>query len=428
MEIKIPYGNSFQEFIPKDPTKVTVLESQELSPVKNEEEAIKESLLNPIGTERLSKIIKSKDVIISIVVNDITRLSPSKNFLNALMEELRIAGVSEENIRVFIATGTHKGNTKEELELMIGKENLERFLVENHDCQDESKLEFIGKTKDNFPIVINKTVAESDIRILTGIIVPHHTAGFSGGRKSILPGVAGFDTIKFHHSLPIRPYYPAMGIMEGNPFHEISLEVAKRVGVDFILNVVQNSKKETIAVVAGDLEKAHKVGVDLCRKNSEIKLKEKAEIVVTSPGGFPRDINLYQSQKAVSVAERVVKEKGVIILVAECQKGIKKGNFLEWMLAAKNPKEVVDRFKKEGFSVGSNKAFMFARALMNSKIIIVTKNIEEGVLNNMFMERASSLDEAINRALEYCGTDSKIYCLPSAINLIPNIKDSHDHN
>jgi len=428
MKITIPYGNSFQEFIPKDFNKITIFEPHETPAVKDEKETIKKSLLNPIGTQRLSKMIKSKKSTVAIIVNDITRPTPSENFLNALMEELNIAGINKENIRIVIATGSHRPNTKEELALMIGKENLRRFYVENHNCQQKSKLKYIGKIRNNLPIVINKTVAESDIRILTGVIAPHHTAGFSGGRKSILPGVAGFDTLKIHHSLPIRPYYPAMGIMRGNPFHEISLEVAKKVGVDFILNAVQNSKKETIAVVAGDLEHAHEVGVDLCRKNSEIKVKGKAEIVVTSPGGFPRDINLYQSQKAVSVAERVVKDEGVIILVAECQKGVEKGNFLEWMLAAKEPKEVIDRFLKEGYSVGSNKAFMFARALMKSKIIVVTDNISEEILNEMFMEKATSLDEAINKALKYCGENSKIYCLPKAINIIPNMEDNHDNH
>jgi len=430
MEIKIPHGKSFQKFVPGDFSKITVLESQELPSVRDEEKAIKDSLQNPIGTKRLSSIANLKDAIISIVVNDITRPSPTKLFLNTLVEELKIGGASEKNIRVVVATGCHRGNTKEELELMIGKENVERFYVENHICNDENKLEYIGETNCGCPIVINKTVAKSDVRILTGVIVPHHSAGFSGGRKSIVPGVAGIDTLKRHHSMPIRPYNPAMGFMEENPFHKISLEIAKKLGVNFILNVVQNSKKETIAAVAGDLEKAHKAGVDISRKNSEIKIKERAEIVVTSPGGFPRDINLYQSQKAVSVAERVVKENGVIILVANCQEGIKKGDFLDWMLSAKNPKEIIDRFLEEGYTLtGSHKAFLFARALVNKKIIVVTENIEEDVLNKMFMERATSLEEAISMALEYCGSHSKIYCLPKAINLIPIIEgDSHDNN
>ena len=206
MKITIPYGNSFQEFIPKDFNKITILEPHKTPAVKDEKEAIKKSLLNPIGTQRLSKMIKSKKSTVAIIVNDITRPTPSENFLNALMEELNIAGIKKENIRILIATGTHRPNTKEEIASMIGKENLRRFYVENHDCQQKSKLKYIGKTKNNLPIVINKIVAESDIRILTGIIVPHHTAGFSGGRKSILPGVAGFDTIKFHHSLPIREF------------------------------------------------------------------------------------------------------------------------------------------------------------------------------------------------------------------------------
>jgi len=427
VKVTIPYGNSFQEFILKDFNKITIFEPHETPAVKDEKEAIKNSLLNPIGSQRLSKMIKSKKSTVAIIVNDITRPTPSESFLNALMEELNIAGINEDNIRVIIATGSHRPNTKEELSSMIGKENLKRFYVENHDCQQESKLKYIGKTKNNLPIVINKTVAESDIRILTGVIAPHHTAGFSGGRKSILPGVAGFNTLKIHHSLPIRPYYPAMGMMTKNPFHEISLEVAKKVGVDFILNAVQNSKKETIAVVAGDLEHAHEIGVNLCRKNSEIKVEGQAEIVITSPGGFPRDINLYQSQKAVSVAEKLTKDKGVIILVAECQKGVEKGNFLEWMLEAKEPKEVIDRFIEEGYSIGSNKAFMFARALSKNKIIVVTDNISEEILNKMFMEKASSLDEAVNTALKYCGKDSKIYCLPKAINIIPKVEDNNDN-
>lgn len=422
MKIKIPYGKKVQQAAIDKKNFLGIIQSKKCISVRNEREEVKKALLNPIGSPNLENIVKCKKNKIVIVINDITRPTPGKVLIDALMEELQNIGINYENIKLIVATGSHRANTIAELEMMIGKENVKRFKIENHCCTDENNIKYIGNTKRGMPIYINKIVAEADIKILTGVIVPHHTAGFSGGRKSIIPGVASLNTLKIHHSFPIRLYEPSMGNMDSNPFHQEALEAAKMVGVDFILNVVQNSKKETIAVVAGDLEAAHKKGVEICRKISEVEIPEIADIVVTSPGGFPRDINLYQSQKAVSVAEKIVKKGGVIILVAECKNGIGGSNFTEWMKQANSPKEVIERFKKEGFLVGSNKAFMFARALTKSKIIVLTDNISKKYLNDMFMLKAKSLTEAVNMASKIKGKDSKILFLPNAIGLIPKLK------
>lgn len=419
MKIKIPYGETYQQAIIKKKNVLGIIQSKDGVQVSNEKKEVKKALMSPIESSELKSIVKFKDKEVVIVINDITRPTPTKILINAITNELKEVGIDDNNIQLVVATGSHRPNNKRELEMMIGKENVERFKIENHCCTDENNLKYIGTTKRGMPVYINKTVAEADIKILTGVIVPHHTAGFSGGRKSIIPGVAGFNTLKIHHSLPIRPYNPAMGEIDLNPFHQEALEAAKMVGVDFILNVVQNSRKETVAVVAGDLEAAHKKGVEISRKISEVEIPELADIVVTSPGGYPRDINLYQSQKAVSVAEKVVKEDGVIILVSECRKDIEKSDFLIWMKEALSPEEIIVRFKKEGYSVGSNKAFMFARAIIKNQIIVVTKNISEEMLNSMFMQKATSLNEAIEKAFKIRGETSKVIFLPNAISVIP---------
>jgi len=419
MKIKIPYGETYQQAIIKKKNVLGIIQLKDGVQVSNEKKEVKKALMSPIESSELKSIVKFKDKKIVIVINDITRPTPTKILINAITNELKEVGIDDNNIQLVVATGSHRPNNKKELEMMIGKENVERFKIENHCCTDENNLKYIGTTKRGMPVYINKTVAEADIKILTGVIVPHHTAGFSGGRKSIIPGVAGFNTLKIHHSLPIRPYNPAMGEIDLNPFHQEALEAAKMVGVDFILNVVQNSRKETVAVVAGDLEAAHKKGVEISRKISEVEIPELADIVVTSPGGYPRDINLYQSQKAVSVAEKVVKEDGVIILVSECRKDIEKNDFLIWMKQALSPEEIIIRFKKEGYSVGSNKAFMFARAIIKNQIIVVTKNISEEMLNSMFMQKATSLNEAIEKAFKIRGETSKVIFLPNAISVIP---------
>ncbi len=418
MRIKIPYGKSSQEVNISEKKLLGVLTSKNVTSVKSERLAIKKAIENPIGTKNLMEMVKASDKVV-IVINDITRPGPTRIMVEEIAAQLQKVGIKNKNIKLVVATGSHKTNNLKELEMMVGKELVERFEIENHECEDDNTLKYVGTTERGIPLYLNKTVVEADIRILTGVIVPHHSAGFSGGRKSILPGVAGIKTLKIHHSLPIRPYEPSMGRMYGNAFHEEAVSAAKMVGVDFIVNIVQNYKKETISVVAGDLVQAHEEGVKLSLQSCSVKLLRKADIVITSPGGYPRDINLYQAQKAVSVAENVVKEGGVIILVAECPEGIERNDFLLWMKAASNPLEVVERFRKEGYSVGSNKAFMFSRALLKCKIIVVTDKMPEKELKTLFLQKATSLEEAYVKACKIIGKEGETIVLPNASTIIP---------
>jgi len=192
---------------------------------------------------------------------------------------------------------------------MVGKDLASRLRILNHDCTDTENLTFVGETDRGRPVWVNSLITKAAVKILTGIITPHHAAGYGGGRKSVMPGVAGFDTLQQHHSFPIRPYEPASGRMKGNIFHEEAVKVARMVGVDFILNVVKTTDGQVVKAVAGELEVAHEHGVAVCEKSWRLELPHRYDVAIVTPGGYPRDINLHQSQKAISSAEMVIEHE-----------------------------------------------------------------------------------------------------------------------
>jgi nickel-dependent lactate racemase len=405
--IKIPEANYMATLMPK------------YRPgIKDEAEEIKKALAHPVGTRRLREIAQGKKNAV-IVVNDITRPTATYKLLPPLLQELKAAGIKEDKITFLVATGTHRDNMKEELEAMLGKHILEHFKVLNHHCQDEKIMVDLGKTKDGIPVVINRLFWEAEVKVLTATIAPHQAAGFSGGRKSVLPGLASLTTLKQHHGYHMRSEKPAMGWVEENKFHENALEAAKMAKVDFILNTVQNQHKEITQVVAGDVEKAWQEGVRSSRKIYEVKVPHPVEIVITSPGGFPKDIDLYQSQKSMAAAEMAVKDGGTVILPAECQDGIGARGFYEWMSAASCPQEVIDRFIREGYSLGASKAWLFSRCLKRADLILVSRNIEDKILKQMFTKRADTVEEAVEVALAKHGRNAEIILMRNGSDMIP---------
>ena len=418
-EIVVPYGKCFQKANVDDDINIEFIDFAGEDNLKEEVEMLKNAMDNPIGSPRLEEMVSVEDKVL-IVVNDHTRPGPNKIIAKELTERLLSKGLSNEQIKFIIATGSHRKTTNEELENILGKEITKEYEIIIHQCKEEDSLVYIGESKYDVPIYVNKALKECTFCIVTGLISPHHSAGYSGGRKSIVPGLAGFETLKIHHSLPIRPYEPAMGFIYGNPFHEVALDVAQKVNTRFMVNAVQNPHKQNIAFVAGDLVQAHIKGVDICKEISEMSLEEKADIVVATPGGHPRDRNLYQAQKALSVAEMIGNPNCTFILVAESKDGYGEGVLREWLEAANNPQEVVDRFKEEGYDVGSNKAFMFARAMLKGEIIVVSEYLNEAELGKMMLSGAPNLQEAIDRALEK-KRPNKISVLPNAVNIIPKI-------
>ncbi len=340
--------------------------------------------------------------------------------LAGILEELRIAGIPETAVTVVIATGNHRPNTPDEIARMIGEEHAKTLRVINHACEDDSVLTRISAPGVDIPIRVNSHVARASVRILTGLIAPHQAAGYSGGRKSLTPGVAALETIAKQHSFPIRPYDPAMGWMKGNPFHEVAITVARTVGIDFIVNVVKNCRGEVVHAVAGGLEAAHEAGVAVCEQSWVTTFPRKYDVVIVTPGGFPRDIDLHQAQKAMSTAELVTADGGVIVLLAECADGI--GKFAAWLKGAKSPQDVIERFTREGFTrEHSSKAFMCARALAKHPVVVCCSGISQADMEAMFFRHAATAQEAVDAAVQIKGTRGSVLVLPYAVDCVPKV-------
>jgi lactate racemase len=418
---RIPYGKGEIEIqIPKK-NFVAALMPQYKPGLKDEAGAVRKALDSPIGTRRLKEIARGRKSAV-IVVNDITRPTATYRLLPHLIQELKDAGMKEDQIQFLVATGTHRDNTREELEGMLGKDIVQRFKVVNHHCQDDRIMVDLGKTSGGIPVVINRLFWEAELKITTATIAPHQGAGFSGGRKSVLPGIASLATLKQHHGFSMRSDKPAMGWVEGNQFHENALEAAKMAKTDFILNTVQNHRKEITQVVAGDVEKAWLEGVKASREIFEVQVPQPADIVITTPGGFPKDIDLYQSQKSMASSELVVKEGGTVILVAECKDGVGAHGFYEWMSAATCPQDVIDRFIREGYSIGASKAWLFSRCLKRSDLIVVSKHMDDQTLKEMFTRRADTFDRAIQMALAKQGENAQVILLKNGSDMIPRFE------
>ncbi len=396
MKVDLPYGTA--SVTVELPDHAHVIIPEDLPGVTDTRAEIRRALDSPIGCARLTQLAKGKNDVV-IVINDITRPASSDLMLEELLQDLAICGIKEDKVTVVIASGNHRANTAEEIKEMIGAGLALRLNVVNHDCNDKHNLTSLGQTDTGLPVWINTLVTKASFKILTGLITPHHSAGYSGGRKSILPGVAGLKTLNQHHSFPIRPYHPAFGWMKGNIFHEEAVKGARMVGVDFILNVVKNSSGQVAEAVAGELELAHEHGVSTCEESWRLDVPHQYDVVIVSPGGYPRDIDLHQSQKAMSAAEMVVAKEGVIVLVAECRDGI--GKYADWLKQAKTPREVIKRFEYEGFTKDhSSKAFMCARALEQHTVNFYCSAIGPGELEQMFFKPAASPQDAIIKALK----------------------------
>lgn len=415
--IRVPYGNTEQVAEVPAGIPVEVIDPPACTPAAPLESLLDQAMDRPIGSDRLESLVSVDDVV-SIVVNDHTRPGPNVQIMKAVVRRLEAAGISDDRITVVFATGSHRKPTYDEMESIIGPEYVRRFRTVAHDCRDTASLVRVGVTQSGLPVCINRAVAESTFCILTGLIAPHHSAGYSGGRKSIVPGVAGLDCLRIHHSFPIRPYDPVMGWIYGNPFHETAFEAARMAPVKFIVNAVQDPHKAFFAFVAGDLDLAHRAGVELCRQVSEVRIGGRADIIVASPGGYPRDRDLYQAQKALSVAELLGTDDCSFILTAECADGIGNRTFQDWMVEAETPQEILERFAMTGFDAGNNKAFNYARALTKGRVIIVSHRLDPNLLKSMLLEAAPDLPTALSMA-SAGKTPNRVLVIPRAVNIVP---------
>jgi len=416
--IMLKYGNKKITVNLADKNISGVLSANKTMPLKNPVSKLEELLERPINIDgSLDGIVKhKKPKRILIIVNDITRPTPYNIILPPLLVKLEEAGVKKEDITFMIATGAHRGNTRDENIEIFGEELVSSsYNFINHSCDDN--FIDLGRLASGNRLLINSIIRKVDFIITTGVIVPHYIAGFSGGRKSILPGICGKETIENNHSNMVNPNAITGNLME-NPVHEEMIEAAQRVGVDFNINVVTDESGDIVDIVAGELEGSWKKGVEICKNTYFVPIKQKSEVVIVSAGGYPKDINVYQAQKALDNAYQAVKPGGTIVLIAECIEGI--GNTIcdNWIEEANSIEDIEERLKKH-FVLGGHKAYAIAKVAKEAEIIFISSLKEEKV-KKLFMKPMENIDSAINYVRKKHGDNFKSYIIPSASTLVPS--------
>ncbi|MHB1419476.1 MAG: nickel-dependent malate racemase, LarAH6 family [Bacillota bacterium] len=418
MELRLKYGKSEVEAVIPDKNVAYNVEPKEFSGVPDPLQAVRQAVQNPIGCPRIGEIVaQKKPKSVAIVVNDVTRPTPYEYMLPPIMEELHGAGIKAEQITFVVATGIHRGNTLEENRKIFTSAIVDRYHFVNHDCQGD--LASVGNLPDGTELKINREVAEADMVITTGLIQLHYFAGYSGGRKSILPGIVGKDMITSNHALMTEPG-ATTGCYKKNPVHWIMMEAARKVGVDFIVNVVTNSNKEIVMVAAGDLEQAWLTGVKVCEEMSVVKIPDQVDVVIASAGGSPKDMNVYQAQKALENAEGTVKKGGTIILVAQCVEGYGEDTFEEWVRSARKLEDIFERFNRE-FVLGGHKAFAIAKVLVEKQVIMVS-DLSHDDTEELFFTYAADLQKALEYVAKKHGPDYKAIVMPEAGLVLPVIE------
>jgi len=388
--------------------------------------AIRNAINNPIGSPALKNIIHQRKPLnhVCIVVSDATRPVPSHLILQALIKELNEHGVSDNQILILIATGLHRSCRESELKRIIGKQIQERIEIIGHIATNKDELVYLGTSNDGVPIWINKHYYKADLKIITGYVEPHFFAGFSGGRKSVIPGIAGQQTIQGNHSAEnIASPSARFGIYEENPIHKNSMEITKKVGVDFTINVCINQNHQINKVAAGNLEDAHKYLINFQKKKIFKKIDELYDIVICGNGGFPLDLDLYQVVKSMAIAEMAVKEGGTIISVNECSDGIGSGHekFNDLINSSLSPIEIHNKILKKEINVADQwQIQILARILMKAKIYVVSE-LKKKEIGKIGLKYSSSVEEAIQKGLKKYGEDSNILILPNGPQILPQI-------
>jgi nickel-dependent lactate racemase len=420
VDVWIPYGKT--EVCARIPTRnfLGSIEPEEKSGVADSRVEIVRALSQPIGTERLREIAKAGDKV-AIVVDDATRATPSYLMIPPLLDELNQAGVKDEDVTVIFGRGTHRPVTPEEKEKLIGKEALQRVKAVNHNSGAEDQV-FLGKTSQGTEVHVNKVFAEADVKILAGDINLHYYAGYGGGRKGVLPAVSSSETIQQNHAMLLDPK-ATTGVLDGNPVHEDMTEAAKLANVDFILNIVTNSKNEVVKAFAGDLEQAFLEGTKLVDEMYKVPIEQRANIVVVSAGGYPYDINLYQASKGIHNAVDAVKRRGVIVLVAECPEGHGNEAFSEWMEKFTDLKRIEREIRKR-FVLGGHKAYYLTKILQKVSIILVSVMPDCYAVNTFKLRTATALNDALRDAFELAGKNAKVYVMPHGSTTLPEYKNT----
>lgn len=419
--IDIPYSNKTIKIAIEDKNLKGILESKanNYRASISQDKIVNKALDKPLGSNSLEELVKGKNNMV-IITSDHTRPVPSKITMPILLKRIRKVNPNI-NIKILIATGFHRPTTKEEMINKFGKTIAENEEIINHISTDESTLVNVGTLPSGGELYLNKLAMETELLISEGFIEPHFFAGFSGGRKSVLPGIASAKTIMANHcSEFINSSKARTGIIKDNPIHKDMLYAAEKANLAFILNVVIDEDKNIINAFAGDSKLAHEEGCKFVMELSSVK-SIPSDIVVSSNGGYPLDQNIYQSVKGMTAAEATCRKGGVIIMIAACNDGHGGQSFYDNVAQAKNPQELLDKV----LTVPRNETIpdqwefqILARILCNYTVIMVTDMCDPDMIKSMHMKHANTFEEALEMAYKIKGKDADVVVIPNGVGVV----------
>ena len=404
--VSIPEGVEAAFLLPKD-----------LEAIGDFESAFLHALDSPIDSPPLRHLARENgSKPIAIIVNDPTRLANSDRFIHLLLDYLNGAGVPDAQVTVVFACGSHRPLSDREMDEVLGASTRKRVRCVNHIARDQSSLVHCGTTSRGTPVWLNRTAGEAGLRILTGSIVHHFFAGFGGGRKALVPGVAGHETIQRNHAMMLCDGAD-IGRLAGNPVHLDLLEAARMAGGGFLVNVVLNQRHEFAGVFCGDMEKAHEAGCEMAENLSGVDLPWPAHLVIASCGGYPKDINMYQAQKTLDNAAQASKPGGHIVFLAECRDGVGSATYYDWARRYKTLPELEGALR-ECFVLGGHKAYAVGKLLSRATVWLVS-SLPRSIAEELGFRYSESPRDAIDKALSEAGPGAKVLVMPEGSITVP---------
>lgn len=403
MQVGIPYGKDCIKLNIENSNALDVIESKDIKKYFNENKIILKALSSPVGSKKLSELVKDKNSS-CILVSDITRPCPSYKFLPYILDELKTGGVKE--ISVIFSLGIHRKHSQEERIKLVGD-----YVAGNTALLDfeADKCKFVGKTRYSTPVEVYSKALDADILIATGNIEYHYFAGYSGGAKALMPGICSRNSIQANHLLMLDDASTA-GNFYTNPVRLDIEEAGAMVGIDYIFNVILDDSKNIIAAVSGANNNAFIEGIKIYDSIYKMEVDSKADMVITSPGGHPKDINLYQAQKALESVKEIVKEDGVVVLVAACPEGFGEDTFARWMDDAKDYKKLYKKLKDK-FILGGHKAVAISKLLTKFKVYLYS-SFDKETTENMGFIKLDDIQGYMNYAI-YKNKKTKVAIIPN---------------
>ena len=423
MQIKLPYSTTGMMLHLEDDLDVEVLASSiESMPKsdKTEDEIVLEAMENPIGSPKLSELSRGKEKVV-IICSDHTRPVPSRHIIPFMLKEIR-EGNPDAKITLLIATGFHRATTREELIGKFGEEIVDREHIVVHDSQDMDAMVNMGVLPSGAPLLINKVAAEADLLVSEGFIETHFFAGFSGGRKSVLPGVSSKVTVLGNHcSKFIHSPYSRTGILENNPIHKDMVAASQMAGQRYIVNVIIDGDKKVVHAVAGDAIKAHEAGCAFLENYCQVTPQRRADIAISTNGGYPLDQNMYQSVKGMTAAEAAAKEDGILIMISNCGDGHGGEGFYKALRDCESPAALMEeilRVPQDETKPDQWEYQIQARILMKHKVIYVMCEEYRAMAREMGFLTAADVNEALAMALEEKGRQAHITVIPDGVSVM----------